>query len=220
MENAADATARAVVFRGNASGKSVLVLCGKGNNGGDGAAAARLLATAGAKVDVILVGAIKETKGDALENFRRLELWHEDRARHEHSEITTAGPGVLNLFECDSEKGWQQLVESVLNASPDAVIDALFGTGLTRPVEGLYLEAIRYVTGIRAARDQNQEPGPVIISVDLPSGLNSEAEQINGDAVRADVTVTMTAPKRANVVPPAAHHNGHLIVAAIGSPPN
>src|SRR6185369_6476043 len=98
------------------------------------------------------------------------------------------------------------------------VVDALFGTGLTREIEGLYLEPIKYLLHIREQRDQSPSAGPAIISVDLPSGLNSDSSQLNGVAVRADVTVTMTAPKRANVMPPAAHFNGRLIVASIGSP--
>jgi NAD(P)H-hydrate epimerase len=218
MENAAEATARAVVdcLGGNGSGKAVLVLCGKGNNGGDGAAAARLLATAGARVDVILIGTVPETKGDAGTNFLRLQQWngeHGGAARPPDS-------GVLNLFECDSEKGWQQLRESVLKGSHDAVVDALFGTGLTRPVEGLFLEAIKYLVERRESRDHDLDDNSPVISVDLPSGLNSDSEQLSGETVIADVTVTMTAPKRANVLPPAAHRNGKLIVASIGSPPD
>ena len=212
MENAAEATARTVVdcLAGNASGKGVLVICGKGNNGGDGAAAARLLAMAGARVDVVLMGLVDDTKGDARENFERLQSWNDSQ--------TDAAGGVLNLFECNSEKGWQQLLESVLSTSPDAVVDALFGTGLTREIEGLYLEPIKYLLHIREQRDQSPIAGPAIISVDLPSGLNSDSSQLNGAAVCADVTVTMTAPKRANVMPPAAHLNGRLIVVSIGSP--
>src|SRR5437660_8997954 len=86
MENAASATARCVTdfCKGDAAGKSLLVLCGKGNNGGDGAAAARLLATAGARVDVVLVGRVEDTKGDARENFNRLRAWKEEQTIHEN----------------------------------------------------------------------------------------------------------------------------------------
>src|SRR5207249_4446474 len=75
MENAAIATVRCVTdfCKGDAAGKSLLVLCGKGNNGGDGAAGARLLATAGARVDVVLVGRGGGSKGDARVNFTRYE---------------------------------------------------------------------------------------------------------------------------------------------------
>src|SRR5205814_4824829 len=123
---------------GDVSGKSILVFCGKGNNGGDGAAAARLLAIAGARVNVVLIGNVDDTKGDARENFNRLRVWKDEQTLREDK--STAVAGLINLFECDSEKGWQQLLASVLAVSPDVTIDALFGTGLTRPLEGIHRE--------------------------------------------------------------------------------
>src|SRR5207245_2626070 len=103
MENAAIATVRCVtdLCKGDAAGKSLLVLCGKGNNGGDGAAAARLLATAGARVDVVLVGRVESTKGDARENFNRLRAWKDEQAIHESKANPTRDPGAINLFECE-----------------------------------------------------------------------------------------------------------------------
>ena len=85
MENAAIATVRCVTTRLGESvdGKSIVIFCGKGNNGGDGAASARLLAIAGARVDLILIGRMDETKGDARENFRRLRSLNDERAAHE-----------------------------------------------------------------------------------------------------------------------------------------
>ena len=209
MENAAIAAARCVTeLVGNISGKSILIFCGKGNNGGDGAAAARLLAIAGARVDVVLIGKVDDTRGDARENFERLRAWnsHQDEI------------GLLNLFECESEKGWQQLLESVLPMPHEAIVDALFGTGLTRPVEGIHREAVAYVNRQRARRDLSPAVVTPIISIDIPSGLDADSEQPIGEAVMADATVTMTAPKRANVIPPASDYNGRLIVADIGSP--
>src|SRR5262252_7439313 len=93
MENAASATVRQVVkfFGGDVSGKTVLIFCGKGNNGGDGAAAARLLATSVARVDVVLIGNLDETKGDASENFCRLRSWKDDPAEPPRT-------GTVNLF--------------------------------------------------------------------------------------------------------------------------
>ena len=216
MENAATAVARAVVnaLSGTVASRSVLIFCGKGNNGGDGAATGRLLATAGARVDLVLMGRIDETKGDARVNFDLAKNWNEAEARTRA--ITESG--LINLFECDSEKGWEQLLAGVLEAPHDVIVDALFGTGLTRPVEGLYRQAIDYLNRQRLTRDAPPHATCPIVSVDIPSGLNADSEQPIGATVQADVTVTMTAPKRANVVPPASHFNGRLIVAEIGSP--
>ena len=210
MENAARATFKAATeLLGNNSEKRILVLCGKGNNGGDGAATARLLAYAGARVDAVLFGKVEETKGDARTNFQRLLNWNS-----EHAAVDSAtSPGTINFFECNSDNAWVQVLSSVMSASHDVIIDALFGTGLTRPVEGVQREAIRYLRELRA-------PGqpPRIVSIDVPSGLNADSNECTGEIVRADVTVAMTAPKTANVLPPAGDCNGRLIVADIGSP--
>src|SRR5256714_222963 len=220
MENAATAVTRAVVnaLSGTVASRSVLVFCGKGNHGGDGAVTGRLLAMAGARVDLVLIGRIEETKGDARVNFDLAKTWTESEALREGRTSAITESGLINLFECDSEKGWEQLLASVLNAPHDAIVDALFGTGLTPPVEGLHRQAMDYINHQRSTRDAPPYSTSPIISVDLPSGLNSDSEQPIGATVQADVTVTMTAPKRANVVPPASHFNGRLIVAEIGSP--
>ena len=213
MENAAIAIAKVVTeyLSDEPSGRSILVFCGKGNNGGDGAAAARLLATGGAHVNVVLLGKIEDTKGDARINFDRLRAWNDERFEREAKQDAAPETGALNLFECESEAGWEQLRASVLAAPHELAIDAIFGTGLTRPPEGLYREAIGYLNQIHSA-------GVLVVSVDIPSGLDSDSQNLIGQAVQADATVTMTAPKRANAIPPAAHHNGRLIVAPIGSP--
>jgi ADP-dependent NAD(P)H-hydrate dehydratase / NAD(P)H-hydrate epimerase len=220
MENAANATARCVtrLLDGDVSRKSILVFCGKGNNGGDGAAVARLLAIAGGRVEVVLIGRTEETKGDARENFDRLRSWNDVRVAQESKDAQSLEVGAINLFECESEKGWQQLLTSVLAAPHHAIVDALFGTGLTRPVEGIHREAIRYMNGLRKDRDQRPGLNCPIISVDIPSGLNADSEQPIGESVNADATVTMTAPKRANVLPPASDYNSTLVIADIGSP--
>src|ERR1051325_4107053 len=221
MESAASAVARVVMdYLGRSpTGQSVLVLCGKGNNGGDGAASARLLATAGAKVDVVLIGKIDEVKGDARVNLERLRAWNDERALREERETGPfLEPGIINLFECDSEKGWLQLLASVLSGPHDVVIDALFGTGLSRPAEGIYREAIKYLNQLRDSRDSSSKNISRIVSVDIPSGLNSDLPEPIAETVQADSTITMTAPQPANVLPPAAHCNGALIVADIGSP--
>ena len=129
MENAAAAVARAVVnaLSGNVASRSLLIFCGKGNNGGDGAAAGRLLATAGARVDLVLIGRIDETKGDARVNFDLAQTWNEAEALREARARPITESGLINLFECDSENGWEQLLASILEAPHDAIVDALFG---------------------------------------------------------------------------------------------
>jgi len=203
MENAAAAVARAVAELAGVADQSILVLCGRGNNGGDGAATARLLALSGAKVDVVLFGRIKETKGDAQSNFEKARSLDGD---------------VSRFFECASADEWHALQRNELAQPYAAVIDALFGTGLTRPLEGLYSEVITYLGELRRVRDEDTPSCAPIISIDIPSGLNADSSQPIGVAAQADVTVTMTAPKPANVLPPAASYNGELIVADIGSP--
>jgi NAD(P)H-hydrate epimerase len=203
MENAAAAVAGAVAAAGIAD-QSILVLCGKGNNGGDGAATARLLALSGSSVDVVLFGKVKETKGDAQTNFEKVRNLDGD---------------VSRFFECASADEWRALQRNELAKQYAAVIDALFGTGLTRPLEGLYSEVINYLHDLRRRRDEDTPNCDAIISIDIPSGLDADSAQPIGVAAQADVTVTMTAPKPANVLPPASSYNGELIVADIGSPP-
>ncbi len=211
MEAAATAVARVVTERlsGDVAGKSVLVLCGRGNNGGDGAATARLLALAGARVSLALFGRVEETKGDARTNFQAAHsLAGDDPER-----------GTIEFAECESTEDWHTLL-SRLSESPEVVIDALFGTGLTRPVEGASREAVQFLRKLRAGRTSTERARPLVVSIDIPSGLNSDSSELIGEAVRADVTITMTAPKPANILSPAANYNGELIVADIGSPPD
>lgn len=199
MENAARATAHEVMTRGGGADSSILILCGPGNNGGDGAATARLLAEAGASLDVVLFGKVENTKGDAQANFARLQ--------------DPKGDASIRFFECESPEHWSNLERNELSKPYAILIDALFGTGLTRPLEGVFSGAVEY---FRRARKKEQRPA--IFSIDIPSGLNADLPNLIGATVQADVTVTMTAPKPANVLPPAAGYNGELIVADIGSP--
>ncbi|MGZ5483885.1 MAG: NAD(P)H-hydrate epimerase, partial [Pyrinomonadaceae bacterium] len=142
MENAAAATARVIAasFPSEIANRSVLVLCGRGNNGGDGAATARLLAHAGANVTAILFGNIADTKGDARTNFEALTSLAQD---------SSAAKGVVRLIECASDDDCQSSVNERLSESPDVIVDALFGTGLTRPLQGVHAETVRRVNALR-----------------------------------------------------------------------
>ncbi len=224
MERAAAATAQAVAdhFSGSVAGKRVLVLCGRGNNGGDGAATARALAMMGAHAEAVVFGSVDEAKGDARVNFeiaRSLaagEAKITDVESPDVSALFKDSPGTLEFSECPSEKEWQNFLKSK-ESQPHVIVDALFGTGLTRPLEGVYREVVSYLKGLHDPRDASEKT-PLIVSIDIPSGLNSDLSETIGDAVRADLTVSLTAPKPGNVLPPAANYNGKLLIADIGSP--
>ncbi len=190
MENAARSVVDAIEKRlGRLNGRSFLVLCGRGNNGGDGAAIARMLSERGAKVKVTLFGKITETSGDARTNFDRV--------------FEMATSGKLQFTET-SPDGWTDFSESDLGLT---IVDALFGTGLTRPLEGGFADVVN-----------SAGFGNLIVSVDVPSGFDSDSPRPIGPHVTAHLTVTFTAPKLANVYPPASDSNGELIIADIGSP--
>jgi hydroxyethylthiazole kinase-like uncharacterized protein yjeF len=213
MEAAAGAAARAISsrFAGDMTRKTVRIFCGRGNNGGDGAALARALSFAGAHVDVVLFGRLEETKGDARTNFeivRRLSSF--EAGSHDL-------PSPLTFVECDAVSTWEKLARGRRNY--DIIVDALFGTGLTRPLEGIPLQVVEHLALMREARARAHTSLPLIVSLDIPSGLNADKAELIGEAVRADLTVTFTAPKPANVLPPASDYNGQLVVADIGSPP-
>jgi NAD(P)H-hydrate epimerase len=213
MESAARASAdeAASLFSDGIADRKVLVLCGRGNNGGDGAALARLLGNAGARVVVVLFGRVEDTKGDARTNFeivRRLDGF------------VDGSPSLtypLEFIECIDVLVWEN-IKSVCVPGCDVVVDALFGTGLTRPLEGIHAKVVEYLGQLRAARERVVGDRPLFVSLDIPSGLNADSNVPVGPAVRADVTITFTAPKPANVLPPASHFNGRVVVARIGSP--
>jgi NAD(P)H-hydrate epimerase len=212
MEAAANAAARALAshFPQGLSGLRVLILCGRGNNGGDGAALARALWTMGAaKVEVLLFGRLADMQGDARTNFETIkELACRSGAVDDSRRLT--------FDECDEGDVWSSKLES--SQPPHAIIDALFGTGLTRPLEGVFKEIVSRVASLRESRAARDEESPFILSLDIPSGLDADSAELIGAALKADVTVTFTAPKPANVLPPASHLNGRLIVAEIGTP--
>jgi NAD(P)H-hydrate epimerase len=197
MENAALAvTAEISSIFGDTAGLRVAVICGKGKNGGDGAAVARLLAGMGAEVSAMLVGSVDETRGDAHINFERLK-----------------GMANTGFDECPDAAGVSEFLRGLAGRRPDVIVDAMFGTGLSRPLEGIYTQIIERIGQIRSGAET-----PMVVAVDLPSGLNADRVDIIGPVLQADVTVTFTAPKFADVMPPASRFCGRLVVADIGSP--
>ena len=166
----------------------IYVLCGKGNNGGDGFVIARLLLERGCSPHVLLLAAESEIKGDAAVNLARLKS---------AGEFPTV---ILN------EAQW---AEVSVEEAPALVIDALLGTGVTRPVDGLYQAVIESLPDLF--------PDGTILAVDVPSGLSADSAEVPGPAVQADITVTFTALKRCLVFPPAHKYAGDIVVAVAGT---
>ena len=188
MEHAGAAVARLVDEVFGARGLGVVVVAGTGHNGGDGLVAARVLHSLGARVEVFMVG----EEGRLAELTRR----NLDRAVRAGIPVTWVGEGNLGELE-----------EGL--ARCDVVIDALFGVGLSRPVEGLYRRVIELVN----------ESGAVVVSVDIPSGVHGDTGQVMGAAVRADFTVAFGLPKLGNLLYPGAELCGELYVSHISYPP-
>ena len=226
METAGNRVVEAIIKRyGPVAGKRVSVFCGKGNNGGDGAVIARLLWLRGAAaVDVWLYGELEETKGEARANFEAIKRLAESDRRVSFLEATTEEGIWLSLLphqlldflqgKPPAPESGEGLYEREFGTLPFFVIDALLGTGLTRPAEGLYARAIEQINVFKKEDPVNA----LVISVDIPSGLSSDTGRSLGPNVRADLTVSFTAPKIGNVLPPACEANGQLMIASIGTP--
>ncbi len=185
MENAGAAVARVVDERFPAA-RQVLVLCGRGNNGGDGFVVARRL---GRRAEAILLGGRDAVQGDARTHLVACER----------------SGGRVTVIE--DEAGWIRAQARLEEA--DVVVDAVLGTGLRAEPTGFAAEAIAAILG-------RFEAGVPVVAVDLPSGLPSDGGLVAWPAARATVTVTFAAPKRSHVLPPACHHVGQLVVADIG----
>ena len=203
METAGSRVVEAIISHYSPVGNHCFsVFCGKGNNGGDGAVIARLLwMREAAEVDVFLFGKVDETKGEARANFEILKRLAETNA--------TSGLFPLKFTEITNEKQAEQVV-----VHNDVIVDALFGTGLIRPTEGLYEQAIEI---INYSKEVNTDKVKVV-SVDIPSGLSSDNGWPIGPHVKADLTVSFTAPKIGNVISPASEANGDLVIVSIGTP--
>ena len=164
----------------------IVVLCGKGNNGGDGLVIARQLRTrfAPASLHVVLLAEPDELKGDAAANLAML---------------LAAGGQVEPEIPAEAR-------------AATLVVDALLGTGVSGAATGRMLQGIREIN--------HGFPLASVVAVDLPSGLPSDSGEPVGEFARADYTVTFTAPKVSQAVPPNCDHIGELIVSAIGSRPD
>ncbi len=189
MENAGSRIAAEIAARfPDFARRTIVIVAGKGNNGGDGLVAARHLRNRGAEPVVLLLAPKSELKGDAALN----------QAAAEKSGV--------EVVDASTELCWKKQAMTLAHAS--IIVDAVFGTGLQKPAEGLYARAIEDMNKARGFR----------LAVDIPSGLSSDSFEIAGPAVRADLTVTLAAPKIAHVFAPASDLVGELVVADIGIP--
>lgn len=189
MEAAGRAVAEAVLAHfGADEARRVLIVCGKGNNGGDGFVAARHLREAGIQPRVVVAGEESELTPDARINA---DAWR-----------TTGGTIDFLPDEAAAARFFQ-------NPPPfDVAIDALLGTGASGMPRGAVLEAIR---GLGRA-------GRPIAAIDIPSGIDADTGAVPGAAVDADITITLGLPKRGLWLFPAREHVGVIEVADIGIP--
>jgi len=189
MENAGRGAAEVLLNQvGSLPAGPVAIVCGAGNNGGDGFVIARILHEEGFDVNVYLLVPPSRVRGDARIFFE-----------------------AMNKLEIP----WVSLAESGINRkvlrkweAASCIVDAVFGTGLTRKVAGAYGKALR---GISSSRKP-------VLSVDIPSGIHADTGQILGTAVHATWTATFGLPKRGLFLYPGADHAGEIECVDIGIP--
>jgi hydroxyethylthiazole kinase-like uncharacterized protein yjeF len=166
----------------------VAVLCGRGNNGGDGFVVARTLLQRGAECAVFVIGALADVRGDARTN------------------LDVLGRLGVTVVEINDEQTWELHFSEIAQCT--LIVDAMFGTGLKSGLAGM-LETV--VADVNAS-------GIPIVAIDLPSGLSADTPHLIGDCIDASMTVTLAAPKLPLVLPPAEAHAGDVVIADIGIP--
>jgi NAD(P)H-hydrate epimerase len=190
MVHAGEAVAR-FIAKEFARAERIVLLCGMGNNGGDGLVAATELARLGRKPRVLLLGREEELKGDPKEMLRRMQP---------HAFLTEV-PDEATLHSAEV---------AACFAQADLIVDSMVGTGFKPPLRGL----------AAAARDLIQPMPTLIVAVDLPSGWDADSHEYRVEgAVRADAVITFTSPKSAHVCSNLTNSaTKPIVVAAIGSP--
>ncbi|OIP27505.1 MAG: bifunctional ADP-dependent (S)-NAD(P)H-hydrate dehydratase/NAD(P)H-hydrate epimerase [Dehalococcoidia bacterium CG2_30_46_9] len=185
MEDAGEAVYFVILNEFGVRGKRFVVFCGSGNNGGDGLVVARKIHSNDGEVKVFLLDEETKFKGAAKRNF----------------EIASKMPvEICRVSSIESMKA------AVLHS--DAIVDAIFGTGLTREVTGIYKDVIQLIN----------ESQKMVFSVDIPSGINGNTAEVMGVAVRADYTVTFGLPKLGNILYPGYARGGKLYLSHISYP--
>ena len=189
MENAGRQVVAAIeaAYEGRLNGR-VAVLCGRGNNGGDGFVVARTLIQRGIDSAVFVIGVVADVRGDARTNLDIL------------------GRVGVTVVEISDEQSWELHFSEISQCT--LIVDAIFGTGLKSALGGM-METV--------AADMNASGIP-IVSIDLPSGMSADTPHLIGDCVDASMTVTLAAPKLPLVLPPGEVHAGDVVIADIGIP--
>jgi NAD(P)H-hydrate epimerase len=188
MERAGAGATRVLRDRLRAPHGGVVVLAGRGNNGGDGFVIARHLRKSRMPVEVWLAGRVEDVRGDAA---RMLAAWRKARGK------------ILPLTDAAHVGAFTRRLTKAA-----VVVDALFGTGLNAPVTGVAAAAIEAVNA----------SGAPVLAVDVASGLSADTGRPLGVAIRATVTATFGFPKLGQVLFPGAEHTGLLAVVDIGIP--
>ncbi|MGE0450183.1 MAG: NAD(P)H-hydrate dehydratase [Vicinamibacterales bacterium] len=189
MENAGRQVVAAMeAVHGDLREHAVAVLCGRGNNGGDGFVVARTLLQRGVDVSVFLIGTVSEVRGDARTNLEIL------------------GRLGVSVVEIANAQDWELHSSEVSDST--IIVDAIFGTGLNTPLAGLLETVVADVNG----------SGVPVVSIDLPSGLSADSHEPIGDSIHANVTIALAAPKLPLVLPPAELRAGDIVIADIGIP--
>jgi hydroxyethylthiazole kinase-like uncharacterized protein yjeF len=189
MENAGRSVAEEIQDRFGAAGKSVLVLVGPGNNGGDGLVAARYLHQDGAQL--------------------QLYLWKRKLEDDENFRLTQESDIPYTMADRDTKL--RTLIQQLSEA--DIVVDALLGTGVSLPLRGQLKDILKHV---EEARRSAQPPG--LVAVDVPTGVDCDTGAVDAASVVCDLTVTLALPKRGFYLFPAADYLGELVVRDIGIP--
>jgi hydroxyethylthiazole kinase-like uncharacterized protein yjeF len=189
MENAGRQVVAAIeaAYESKLDGR-VAVLCGRGNNGGDGFVVARTLLQRGIDAAVFVLGSLSDVRGDARLNLDIL------------------GRLGVTVVELADEQTWELHFSEIAQCS--LIVDAVFGTGLKSALGGM-METV--VADVNAS-------GIPIVSIDLPSGLSADTPHLIGDCIDASMTVTLAAPKLPLVLPPGEAHAGDVVIADIGIP--
>ena len=189
MENAGRQVVAAVetAYESALEGR-VAVLCGRGNNGGDGFVVARTLLQRGIDALVCVIGSLADVRGDARVNLEIL------------------GHLGVTVVEIADAQSWELHFSEISKCS--LIVDAIFGTGLKSALTGM-LETV--------VADVNASEIP-IVSIDLPSGISADTPHLIGDCVDASMTVTLAAPKLPLILPPAEAFAGDVVIADIGIP--